>query len=493
MDPSPPPNPRTSALLTDLYELTMAQGYWKSGLLKHEAVFHLFFRSAPFQGGYTIAAGLGDAIAWLRDLRFTTADLEYLSTLAGNDGRPLFLPAFLDHLADFQFTCDVDAIPEGTVVFPQEPLVRVSGPLLAAQIVETALLTFINFESLIATKAARICAAADGEPVIEFGLRRAQGVDGGLAAARAAYIGGCAATSNVLAGRLLGIPLRGTHAHSWVSSFSDERTAFRAYADAARNNCVLLVDTYDTLQGVAHAIEVARELRAQGHRLAGIRLDSGDLAYLSAEARRRLDEAGFADVPILASNELDEHVITSLKQQGAPISAWGVGTKLVTAFDDPALGGIYKLSAVRAPHGPWQYRIKLSEQAVKTSNPGILQVRRFSRDDLFEADMIFNELEPPTGETCEIVDPQDPLRRKSVPADAPAEDLLVPVFRRGELVYREPELAAIRARTAAQLARLHPAIRRLLNPHTYPAGLERGLLDLKTRLIEETRRRTARG
>ena len=483
---TPLPRYHGSALLTDLYQLTMAYGYWKTRTEGKEAVFHLFFRKPPFHSGYTIAAGLSDAIAWLRELRFEADDLAYLGTLTGNDGQPLFERGFLDYLKTFAFTCDVDAVPEGTAVFPNEPLLRIKGSILQAQIAETALLNLINFQTLIATKAARICLAAAGEPVLEFGLRRAQGVDGALAASRAAYIGGCAATSNVLAGQLFGIPVKGTHAHSWVMSFDDEAESFRAYAEAMPNNCVFLVDTYDTLAGVKHAIEAGRWLRNNGHEMVGIRLDSGDLAYLSIEARRLLDEAGFPKAVIFASNDLDEHIIASLKQQGAKIAQWGVGTKLVTAFDQPALGGVYKLAAIRQPGGPWTYKVKLSEQTIKVSTPGVLQIARFTRGGEFIGDMIYNEFEPPTNARV-IVDPQDTTRRKAMPADATREDLLVPIFRGGKLVYREPALGDIRARAQRQLAQLYSGTKRLLNPHEYPVGLEPGLFDLRTELIFRNR------
>ncbi|PTY07990.1 nicotinate phosphoribosyltransferase [Opitutaceae bacterium EW11] len=476
----------SSALLTDLYQLTMAYGYWKSGTARKEAVFHLTFRRAPFHSGYTIAAGLADAVEWLETLRFTEDDTKYLSALKGNDGRPLFDPAFLSYLQKLEFACDVDAVPEGTAVFANEPLLRVSGPIVQAQIVETALLNFVNFQTLIATKAARICQSARGEPVFEFGLRRAQGVDGALAASRAAYIGGCAATSNVLAGRMFGIPVGGTHAHSWVMSFASEPESFQAYAEALPNNCVFLVDTYDTLQGVRRAIEAGRWLREHGHEMIGIRLDSGDLAYLSIESRRLLDEAGFPKAKIYASNDLDEHIIESLQQQGARIAVWGVGTKLVTAHDQPALGGVYKLSAVRESGAPWSYRLKLSEQTAKVSMPGILQVRRFRRDGEFAGDVIYNQAEPPK-DLRTLVDPNNPLRHKSMPAGSSAEDLLVPVFRGGKRVAVLPSLDEIRKRTQEQLSHLHGGIKRLLNPHEYAVGLEPGLHDLRLRLIEENR------
>lgn len=485
-----------SALLTDLYELTMACGYWKAGLAATEAAFHVSFREAPFRSGFTVAAGLGDAIDYLRRLRFSDDDLAYLATLRGNDGGPLLDAGFLEHLRAFAFACDVDAVPEGTVVFPHEPLLRVTGPILQAQLVETALLNLLNFQTLVATKAARVCLAAQGDPVIEFGLRRAQGVDGALAASRASYLGGCAGTSNVLAGRLFGIPVKGTHAHSWVMAFGDEEAAFRAYAGAMPNNCVFLVDTYDTLAGVRRAVAIGRELRAGGHELAGIRLDSGDLAFLSIEARRLLDEGGFPKAQILASNDLDEHVITSLKQQGATIAVWGVGTRLVTAYDHPALGGVYKLTAVRAPGAPWSNRIKLSEQVVKTSIPGLLDIRRFAAGGLFVGDMLFDENAPPAPDApATIVDPADPLRRKTMPAGAVSHDLLVPVFRAGRLVYDEPPLEAAREHAQAQLRGFHASIKRLLNPHEYPVGLEAGLHEERTRLIHEARalRRKAPG
>jgi nicotinate phosphoribosyltransferase len=478
---------RTSlALLTDFYELTMACGYWKLGLADRQAVFYHLFRQNPFNGGFAIAAGLEYLIDYLANLRFTDDDLAYLAALTGNDGKPIFDLPFLDHLRTLRFCCDVDAIPEGTAVFPNEPLVRVTGPILQAQIIETVVLNLVNFQTLIATKAARVCLAASPHPVIEFGLRRAQGIDGGLAASRAAYVGGCAATSNVLAGKLFSIPVRGTHAHSWVMCFDDELQAFQAYAQAMPNNCILLVDTYNTLQGVHNAVKVGHWLRSTGHDLAGIRLDSGDLAYLSIQARGILDAAGFTNTAILASNELDETIIASLKQQAAPITAWGVGTRLATAYDQPALGGIYKLAALRDNTGPWQHKIKLSELAAKTSTPGILQVRRFLAPNEFLGDAIYDQLlgitNPPT-----LVDPSDITRRKTFPHDAAHEDLLVPIFRAGRPVYSSPSLEQIRRRTQDQLARLHPAVKRLLNPHQYPAGLEKGLHELKTRMILHAR------
>ncbi|MEO0588666.1 MAG: nicotinate phosphoribosyltransferase, partial [Planctomycetota bacterium] len=440
-------------LLTDLYQLTMAYGYWKLGRADEQAVFHLFFRRPPFGGGYAIAAGLSHVIDLIADFRFEASDLEYLATLTGNDGQPLFEPAFLEYLGGLTLDCDVDAVPEGTVVFANEPLVRVRGPIVQGQLLETALLNLVNFQTLVATKAARVCMAAGDDAVLEFGLRRAQGVDGGLAASRAAYIGGCDATSNVLAGKLFGIPVRGTHAHSWVMSFDDEPQAFEAYAQAMPNNCVFLVDTYDTLVGVRHAIEVGRRLRQRGHEMVGIRLDSGDLAYLSIEARRLLDAAGFKQAAIVASNDLDEHLIQDLKRQGATIATWGVGTKLATAYDQPALGGVYKLGAIRPKGGDWAHRVKLSEQAIKTSIPGILQVRRFETADGYVADMIFDELTGP-GDDHQLIDPKNPARRRAIDVDGRFRDLLVPITRDGKVCYEDEPLPRIRERTKAELAKV---------------------------------------
>ncbi len=474
------------ALLTDLYQLTMAYGYWKTGVAEREAVFHLTFRTCPFGGAYAVACGLSYVVDWLRDLRFDQDDLRYLATLTGADDRPLFDAAFLDQLAGMQFRCDVDAVPEGTVVFSHEPLVRVRGPILQAQLLETALLTIVNFQTLVATKAARLCGETPGDVVIEFGLRRAQGIDGGISASRAAFVGGCAATSNVLAGKLFGIPIKGTHAHSWVMSFDSELESFRAYAAALPNNCVFLVDTYDTLQGVRHAVEVGRRLREEGHEMLGIRLDSGDLAELSIAARQILDDGGFPNAAIVASNDLDEYLIRDLKYQGATITVWGVGTRLATAYDQPALGGIYKLSAIRASAGDrWQHKIKLSEQPIKVSTPGILQVRRFSNDDGFLADVIYDEL---TGiaESPTAVDFDGHVRRRIV-SSARHEDLLVPVFRQGKPVYNVPTAAEAQQRAKQQLQQLPDATKRLHNPTPYSVGLEENLYLLKSRLIDEAR------
>ena len=479
--------PRASlALLTDLYQLTMACSYWKSGMADNQAAFHLSFRNPPFHGGFTIACGLAAAIDLFEDFRFAPDDLAFLATVPGRDEQPLFDQPFLDYLGKLRLTCDVDAVPEGTIVFPHEPLLRVQGSILQGQLLETPLLNFLNFQSLIATKAARICLAAQGEPVVEFGLRRAQGIDGALTASRAAYVGGCAGTSNVLAGKKFGIPISGTHAHSWVLAFESELEAFAAYAKALPNNCIFLVDTFASLEGIRHAVAIGKQLREQGHKLAGIRLDSGDLAFLSIEARRILDQAGFTDAVIVGSNDLDEHIIESLKQQGARINVWGVGTRLVTAYDQPALGGVYKLSAIRNPDGAWRPKVKLSEQAAKASNPGILQVRRFRSESEFLGDAIY-DVSRPLPESFTIVDPLDLTRRKNFPPETVSEDLLVPVLRGGKTVYLQPPLSEVRQRVQQQLALLHPGIKRSVNPHQYPAGLELGLHELKTRMILEAK------
>lgn len=474
------------ALLTDLYQLTMAYGYWKLQKAQRQAVFHLFFRQLPFRGGYAIAAGLGPTIDFIEAFRFDASDIEYLATLHGNDGAPLFEDGFLRYLEQLRLTCDIDAMPEGTVAFEHEPLVRVRGPLLECQLLETALLNIVNFQTLIATKAARVCAAARGEPVVEFGLRRAQGIDGAMAASRAAYIGGCEATSNVLAGKRFGIPVRGTHAHSWVMSFDTELEAFQGYAEAMPNNCVFLVDTYDTLQGVRHAIEVGKKLRAAGHKMVGIRLDSGDLAYLSNKARQLLDEAGFHETFIMGTNDLDERIIESLKLQDAKINVWGVGTKLVTAYDQPALGGVYKLGAIQNARGEWERKLKVSEQSVKSTIPGTLQVRRYHDADGFVADMIYDE-QMGVDARLAVVDLKDPIRRKRLTADTASRDLLKPVIRGGQRIEAPETLAIVRERAAAELAQLHPSICRFLNPHEYPAGLDVGLHELRERMIREAK------
>jgi len=467
------PYNQSLALLTDLYEVTMAYGYWKSGVAEREAVFHLIFREHPFKGNFTIACGLAYVIDFLENFCFDGSDTKYLATLKGNDGNPLFDPKFLDYLRGLKFQCDLDAIPEGTVVFPQEPLLRIQGPVLQCQLLETALLNMLNFQTLIATKAARVCQAAKGDHVIEFGLRRAQGFDGGLAASRAAYIGGCASTSNVLAGKLFGIPVKGTQAHSWVMFHDDELEAFQKYAKAMPNNSIFLVDTYDTLEGIKKAVGVGKWLSDNGYKMAGIRLDSGDLAGLSVKARKMLDEAGFKDAVIVASNELDEHLIEQLKKKGAQINVWGVGTKLVTGFDQPALGGVYKLAATKDEKGAWKRHFKISEEVYKSSDPGIKQVKRFYSDGRAFADVIY-DVEKGIGTSCLAVGVGGEKDRE-VKGDGKMSDLLVPVFRKGKLIYSLPTIHEARKSTQENLSSLK---------HPYFVGIEKSLYVLRKEMMK---------
>lgn len=484
-------NRQPPVLLTDLYELTMAYAFWKSGQAKKEAVFTMSFRHNPFDGGFAVFCGLTHLIDYISNLSFQQEDLDYLAGLKAHDDSPLFEKGFIDYLGRLKFDIDIHAVEDGTIVFAHEPLIRVSGPIIPCQIVETAILNLVGFPTLIATKAARVKFAAGRMPVYEFGLRRSQGMDGGITASLASYLGGCDGTSNTLAGRIFGIPVKGTHAHSWIMAHESEREAFQNYAEAMPNNCFFLVDTYDTLNGVRHAIEMGRWLEERGHKLLGVRLDSGDLAYLSVESRKLLDEAGFTDALIMASNDLDENIVSSLIDQGAQINAWAVGTKLVTADDQPALGGVYKLSAVRDPGGKWRNVIKLSEQVVKISNPGTLQVRRFfnpdRKMDRYVADMIFEENTFDEKAESVIVDPLDFTRRKKISKDTPYKDLLVAIFKAGKLVYKYPGYQATRNFVIEQMEGFHAGVKRLMNPHQYPVGLEKGLHQLKTDLILKER------
>ncbi len=474
------------SLLTDFYQLTMACGYWKEGLKDSEAVYHLHYRKNPFKGGFAVACGLESVIEFLDDFHFDESDLDYLSNLKDFDGNPYFPGEFLQYLGDMKFECDVDAIPEGTVVFPQESLLRVKGPIIQCQLLESPLLNLVNFPTLIATKGARVSMAAKGDKVLEFGLRRAQGIDGAVTASRSSYIGGCHGTSNVLAGKMFGIPVSGTHAHSWITAFDEELESFYAFARAMPGNTIFLVDTFDTIEGVKKAIEVGKWLKENGRKFYGIRLDSGDLAYLSIESRKLLDNAGFEETKIVASNELDETVISDLKKQGAQIAVWGVGTNLATAKDQPALDGIYKLSAVKHKGKDWQHKLKLSEQMIKISNPGILQVRRFSNEYGNIADVIYDELLPPP-EQWTVVDPLDPTRQKTLPDSAESQDLLVPIFQKGKLCYRSPPIDEMREKTIKGLKKFHSGIKRFLNPHQYVVGLERNLYQIKVKIIKEIR------
>lgn len=462
----------------------MAYGYWKLGIQDREAVFHINFRRKPFKGNYAIVAGLETAIEFIEHFKFDESDLTYLKGLETYDGLPLFEQPFLDYLGAMEFTCDVDAMVEGTVAFPYEPILRVKGPILQAQLLESSLLNIINFQTIIATKAARICAAAEEDEVIEFGLRRAQGIDGALSGTRASYVGGCHSTSNVLGGKYFGIPVKGTHAHSWIMAFDDEKEAFEAYANVLPKNCIYLIDTYNTIKGVKKAIEVARSMREKGFDMSGVRIDSGDLTYLSIEVRKLLDAAGFTNAKIMASNELDEFIIRDLKKQGSQINLWGVGTNLITAKDQPALDGVYKLSAIRDEAGKWKYRLKISEQMAKVTNPGIQQVRRYYDHEKNVYDMIY-DVELGIPEKSFMVDALEPIKTVTPSSDVKYQDLLVPIFQKGKRVYEPPPLHEVRDHTKSQLEMFSPAIRRFLHPHPYFVGLEKTLYDMKIALIDE--------
>lgn len=471
-------------LLTDLYQLTMAYGYWRLKLHEREAVFHLIYRKNPFRGNYALACGLGNVIDYIKHFRFEDEDLAYLKTLTNSLGEPLWSEDFLSYLKDLRFNCDVDATPEGTIVAPHEPLLRIQGPLLQCQLLESPLLNIVNFQTLVATKAARVCQAAQGDPVIEFGMRRAQGPDGALSASRAAYIGGCTATSNALAGKLYDLPVRGTHAHSWVTVFPDELHAFEAYSDVMPHSVVLLVDTYDSLQGVRHAIEIGKKLRDKNSKLYGIRLDSGDMGALSIQARILLDEAGFTETQIMASNSLDEYAIQKLKTQGAKISVWGVGTNLVTAYDHPALDGVYKLSSLRDEKGEWEYKLKISEDPIKVSNPGIHQVRRYYLQDRALMDVIYDlALGIPDVPQVVLFDKQQTL--VELEEYDRFVDLLLPVFRQGQLVRPLESIHALRERAIKNVADFLKDQEGAI----YPVGIEKNLYDKKQALMNEMRTR----
>lgn len=468
------------ALHTDLYQLTMVGGYVKEGKKDQWANFDYFFRKIPDAGGYCVLAGLADVIDYIQNLKFSDEDLSYLDSLN------IFPKDVLGYLEHFRFTGDLWAVPEGTVVFPHEPLIRVTAPLPEAQLLESTILNIMNFQTLIATKGARVRWAAHGDPVIDFGLRRAHGPDGALMASRAAYIGGVEASSNVLAGKLYGMPVRGTHAHSWVESFPSELDAFRAYADAYPHACLLLADTYDTLKsGVPNAIKVGRELREKGYELMGIRLDSGDLAYLSKEARQMLDHAGFQDAVIVASSDLDEWLLESLKRQGARVDIWGIGTRLVTSFSSPALGGVYKLTALDENGQRMVPKIKRSDNPEKITNPGLKKViRMFDQRGKMRGDVLFFENEQiPTATRFRACHPMYPHVSKSYPKAFQMKELLVPVFDKGTLVYDSPSVHRIRENTLQNLSQLDAAYKRFQNPHTYHVSLSSQLFKAKQRLL----------
>ncbi len=472
---------RNLTLLTDMYELTMVGGYLVGNKETQRANFDYFFRKIPDEGGYCIAAGLEQVIDYIKNIHFTTEDLAYL------DGLGVFPEKVLRYLEKFRFTGDLFSVPEGTVIFPSEPIIRVTAPLPEAQFIESALLNIMNFQTLIATKASRVCTAAEGDPVIEFGLRRAHGPDAAIGAARAAYIGGALGTSNVLAGKLFDMPVRGTVAHSWVESFPSEIEAFRAYCRVYPKDCLLLVDTYDTLKsGIPNAIQVGKELRAKGQgELKGIRLDSGDLAYLSKEARKMLDREGFERVRIFASSDLDEWIIESIKKQGGRVDTWGVGTKLVTAYSTPALGGVYKLTAIEE-NGRMQPKIKLSDNPEKVTNPGVKKVIRFFDDsNLMRGDVMFLEEELLEAKPLRGYHPTIPHVSKEYPPQFSRQELMIPVFREGRLIYDLPPLKIIQKNCRRNLEQLGFEFKRFKNPHIYHISLSKQLMETKKNLLRE--------
>jgi nicotinate phosphoribosyltransferase len=472
---------RNLSMLTDLYELTMMSGYLNENMDNRIAVFDMFFRSREGMQSYAVMAGVEQLMQYIDELHFDDSDIEYLNSLN------IFNKAFLNKLKDFKFTGDIDIVPEGTIVFPKVPLVKVKAPLFEVQLVETALLNLIGHPMLIATKAHRICRQAKGDAVMEFGLRRAQGPDAGTWGARAAVIGGCASTSNVLCGQMFNIPVSGTHAHSWVMSFPDELSAFRAYARSFPDNCLLLVDTYDTLHsGVPNAIKVFKELREKGHEPKGIRLDSGDLAYLSIEARKMLDEAGFPDTLICASNDLDEHLIRELKTQGAKINLWGVGTKLITADQISSLGGVYKMSAMEDENGVMQPKMKISDNVEKITLPGEKKVYRiFDKDGMAAADYIVLEDETvDINKDLTIFDPIKTWKKTTFKAgEFSLEPLLVPLYRNGKSCYKKPSLEEIKKHREQDESRFWPQYFRLSNPQKYKVDISQKLWDLRNSFL----------
>ncbi len=471
-------------LLTDLYELTMMQGYFKSGT-NETVVFDAFFRNNPCGGGYSICAGLEQIISYIEGLRFDPEDISYLRSLG------IFEEDFLEYLSGFRFSGDIYAIPEGTVIFPREPLVKVVAPIMEAQLVETAILNILNHQCLIATKAARVCYAARGDGVMEFGLRRAQGPDAGVYGARAAMIGGCCGTSNVLCGKMFDVPVKGTHAHSWIMSFPDEYTAFQTYAKLYPSACILLVDTYDTLtSGIPNAIRVFTEMRESGVPLTfyGIRMDSGDLAYLSKIARRMLDDAGFPDAVISASNDLDEYLIENLKAQGAKITSWGVGTNLITSKDCPAFGGVYKLAAIQDDNGQFIPKIKLSENTEKVTNPGNKTVYRIYGKDSgkIRADLIClaDETFDPAKD-LRLFDPQETWKKTTLRGGTyEMRELPVQIFKKGRLVYRSPKVMEIQAYCDKEKDTLWNETKRFVNPNEVFVDLSDRLFDMKRNILD---------
>ena len=478
-------NKQDLTLLTDLYELTMMQGYYVKGQ-NEKVIFDVFFRANPCNNGYSVCAGLDQVIDYIKNLNFTYEDVDYLRGLG------IFSEDFLHYLSGFHFSGDIYAIPEGSVIFPKEPILKVIAPIMEAQLVETALLTILNHQCLIATKASRVVYAANGDGVMEFGLRRAQGPDAGLYGARAAIIGGCVGTSNVLAGQLFDVPVMGTHAHSWIMSFPDEYTAFKAYADLYPDNCTLLVDTYDTLKsGVPNAIRVFREFKESGRAFKkyGIRLDSGDLAYLSKQARKMLDEAGFTDATITASNDLDEYLLHDLKMQGAAINSWGVGTHLITSKDCPSFGGVYKLAAIQNEEGEFIPKIKISENTEKITNPGNKTIYRIYEKDSgkLKADLIcFADETFDPSEDLLLFDPIETWKKTRLPGGSyTMREMMVPIFRNGECIYQTPSVKEIADYCRQEKETLWEETQRLFYPHQIYVDLSPKLYEVKKNLLNQ--------
>lgn len=476
---------RNLTLLTDLYELTMMQGYYEKGQ-NENVIFDVFFRQNPCNNGYSVCAGLDQVIDYIKNLHFTYDDVDYLRGLG------IFKEDFLHYLSGFHFSGDIYAIPEGTVVFPKEPLLKVVAPIMEAQLVETAILNIINHQSLITTKTSRIVFAANGDGIMEFGLRRAQGPDAGLYGARAAMIGGCVGTSNVLAGQMFDVPVMGTHAHSWIMSFPDEYTAFKTYAEMYPDNCTLLVDTYDTLKsGVPNAIRVFQEFKDAGKPLIkyGIRLDSGDLAYLSKEARKMLDEAGFPEATICASNDLDEFLLHDLKMQGAAIDSWGVGTNLITSKDCPSFGGVYKLAAIQNEKGEFVPKIKISENTEKITNPGNKTIYRIyeKASGKIKADLICfaDEVIDPKQDLL-LFDPMDTWKKTKLAGGTyTVREILLPIFKNGECLYKSPTLKEIAAYCREEKDTLWDETKRLFYPHRVYVDLSQKLYAVKQSLLDQ--------
>lgn len=470
---------RNLTMMTDLYQFTMMYGYYKCGKHMENAVYDVFFRKTEEDSGYAVCAGLEQIIELINNMHFEKEDIEYLRELN------LFDEEFLSFLGDFKFTGEIYAMEEGTIVFPQEPMLRVKAPIYQAQLVETAILNILNHQTLIATKASKVVYAAQGDSVLEFGLRRAQGPDAGIYGARAAIIGGCDSTSNVLTGQMYAVPAKGTHAHSWVMSFPTELEAFRAYAKTFPTSCMLLVDTYDTLKsGVPNAITVFKELREQGYEPVGIRLDSGDLAYLSKMARKMLDEAGFEKTKIFASSDLDENVISDLKLQGAQIDVWGVGTKMITSEGRPALGGVYKLAAIEKD-GVMYPKMKFSDNVNKMTNPGYKKVARlYSKAGMAMADLIMlDEEKIDITKPLTIFDPVETWKQMTL-KDFTYKNLLVPIFKNGKQVYASPSLEKIREHCKKEFSTFWDEFKRLKKPHIYKVDLSDKLYELKKELMK---------